>query len=82
MLPSIPGIRKEFTVADGIVKWFDSSKGYGFITTQDGKDVFVHYSAIPGEGYRTLNQGEKVQFEMVISHKGPQARNVLSMSAD
>jgi len=67
-------------VADGIVKWFDASKGYGFITTQDGSDVFVHYTAIPGEGYRTLNQGEKVRFDLVISHKGPQARNVLSLS--
>ena len=69
-------------MADGIVKWFDSEKGYGFITTQDGKDVFVHYTAIPGEGFRTLNQGEKVQFDLVISHKGPQARNVLSYSSD
>ena len=49
-------------MADGIVKWFDPKKGYGFITTQDGKDVFVHYTAIPGEGYRTLTQGDKVQF--------------------
>ena len=70
----------EKTLTDGIVKWFDSEKGYGFITTQDGKDVFVHYTAIPGEGFRTLNQGDRVQFDLVISHKGPQARNVLSYS--
>ncbi len=71
---------KELHVADGIVKWFDSIKGYGFITSQDGADIFVHYTAIPGEGYRTLTQGEKVQFDLVISNKGPQARNVLSFS--
>ena len=71
---------KEDIVADGIVKWFNSEKGYGFITTNDGKDVFVHYTAIPGEGYRTLTPGDKVEFELVISRKGPQARNVLSMS--
>lgn len=69
-------------MADGIVKWFDPEKGYGFITSQDGSDIFVHYTAIPGEGYRTLNQGEKVQFDLIISNKGPQARNVLSYSTD
>jgi CspA family cold shock protein len=67
-------------VADGVVKWFDSEKGYGFITTQDGKDVFVHYSAIPGEGFRKLEQGDKVIFDLVISRKGPQAKNVLTHS--
>ena len=67
-------------MADGIVKWFDSKKGYGFITTQDGKDVFVHYSAIPGEGFRKLEQGEKVIFDLVVSRKGPQAKNVLTHS--
>lgn len=67
-------------MADGIVKWFDSKKGYGFITTQDGKDVFVHYSAIPGDGFRKLEQGEKVEFDLVISKRGPQAKNVLTHS--
>ncbi|HDS30413.1 MAG TPA: cold shock domain-containing protein [Firmicutes bacterium] len=67
-------------MADGVVKWFDAEKGYGFITTQDGKDVFVHYSAIPGEGYRVLVQGDKVQFDLIKSTKGLQARNVLSFS--
>jgi CspA family cold shock protein len=72
--------RKEFNVADGIVKWFDPEKGYGFITSKDGADIFVHYTAIPGEGYRTLTPGEKVQFDLIISNKGPQAKNVLSYS--
>ncbi len=65
---------------EGTVKWFDSSKGYGFITTPDGEDIFVHYTFIPGDGYRKLEQGEKVVFELVKSHKGPQARNVFSVS--
>jgi len=64
----------------GIVKWFDPKKGYGFITMQDGQEVFVHYTAIPGEGFRTLQKGEQVQFELVISKKGPQARNVICVS--
>jgi CspA family cold shock protein len=71
---------KERAVPEGVVKWFDPKKGYGFITTQDGKDVFVHYTFIPGDGYRKLEQGEKVIFELVNSHRGPQARNVLSTS--
>ena len=65
---------------EGVVKWFDSNKGYGFITTPEGEDVFVHYTFIPGDGYRKLEQGEKVVFELVKSHKGPQARNVLCVS--
>ena len=65
---------------EGTVKWFDSSKGYGFITTQEGEDIFVHYTFIPGDGYRKLEQGEKVIFELVKSHKGPQARNVVCVS--
>ncbi|MDP2982573.1 MAG: cold shock domain-containing protein [Candidatus Latescibacter sp.] len=60
----------------GKVKWFNEVKGYGFVTTEDGKDVFVHYSAIKGEGFRTLNEGDSVEFEITEGPKGPQAVNV------
>jgi CspA family cold shock protein len=60
----------------GQVKWFNSQKGYGFIGREDGQDVFVHYSAILEEGYRTLQEGDRVEFEIVEGPKGPQAANV------
>jgi CspA family cold shock protein len=60
----------------GTVKWFNSSKGYGFITRAEGDDVFVHYKAIEGEGYRTLEEGDQVQFEIEQGPKGLQAANV------
>ena len=60
----------------GKVKWFNNSKGYGFIGRDDGPDVFVHYSAIVGDGYRTLQEGDPVEFEIVQGPKGPQAANV------
>jgi CspA family cold shock protein len=60
----------------GTVKWFNNSKGYGFIGRDDGPDVFVHYSAITGDGYRTLREGDPVEFEIVQGPKGPQAANV------
>ena len=60
----------------GKVKWFNNAKGYGFIGQNDGPDVFVHYSAISGAGYRTLEKGDPVQFEVVQGSKGPQAANV------
>jgi CspA family cold shock protein len=60
----------------GNVKWFNNSKGYGFIGRNDGPDVFVHYSAIVGDGYRTLQEGDPVEFEIVQGPKGPQASNV------
>ena len=61
----------------GTVKWFNNSKGYGFIGREDGPDVFVHYSAIVGDGYRTLQEGDPVEFEIVQGPKGPQAANVV-----
>jgi len=60
----------------GTVKWFNGSKGYGFITREEGADVFVHYNAIEGEGYKTLDEGDRVQFEIGEGPKGLQAINV------
>lgn len=61
---------------EGTVKWFNAAKGYGFISRSTGEDVFVHYRSIQGEGYKTLNQGEKVQFDVEQGPKGLQAVNV------
>lgn len=63
----------------GKVKWFNANKGYGFIEAATGKDVFVHYSAIQTDGYRTLDEGEPVEFEVVDGARGPQAANVTKM---
>ncbi len=60
----------------GTVKWFNADKGYGFIEQENGPDVFVHFRSIVGEGYRTLNEGQRVQFEVTQGQKGPQADNV------
>jgi len=60
----------------GTVKWFNESKGFGFITKEDGGDVFVHYSAIQGNGFKTLTEGQAVSFEIVDGPKGPKAENV------
>jgi len=60
----------------GVVKWFNDSKGYGFVTTEDGADVFVHHSSIEMDGFRTLRQGEEVEFEVREGPKGQQAANV------
>jgi cold shock protein len=64
----------------GKVKWFNNSKGYGFIGRDEGTDVFVHHSAIAGEGYRTLREGDVVEFEIVDGEKGQQAANVVKQS--
>jgi len=61
---------------EGTVKWFSTSKGYGFITRESGEDIFVHYSGINGEGFRSLREGDKVEFEVEETDKGPQAANV------
>jgi cold shock protein len=64
------------TMADGIVKWFNDNKGFGFIEQENGDDVFVHYSAIEGSGFRSLKEGDRVTFEIEEGQKGPAAANV------
>ncbi len=63
----------------GIVKWFDAKKGIGFITLEEGNDVFCHFSAIQGSGFKTLEEGQEVEFEIVEGAKGPQAANVTKL---
>jgi len=63
----------------GKVKWFNDSKGYGFIEREAGNDVFVHFSAISMDGYKTLREGQEVEFEIIDGPKGPQANNVMSV---
>ena len=64
-------------MAQGTVKWFNSEKGFGFITKEDGNDVFVHFSAIQGDGFKTLEEGQAVTFDIVDGNRGPQAENVV-----
>ena len=63
----------------GTVKWFNGTKGFGFLSTEEGEDVFVHYSAIQGEGFKSLDEGDQVEFEVVEGEKGPQATNVTKL---
>jgi CspA family cold shock protein len=65
---------------EGVVKWFNEKKGYGFIKKDDGQDIFVHYSAITGKGFKSLAEGDKVRFEVQQGAKGPSASNVEKMS--
>jgi cold shock protein len=67
---------QEVKMAQGTVKWFNGDKGYGFIAVEGGPDVFVHFSAITGGGYRSLEEGQKVEFDITQGQKGPQAENV------
>ncbi len=73
------GYFKEVEMARGIVKWFNDTRGFGFIQQEDGEDVFVHYTAISGEGFRSLKEGEEVEFEITEGPKGPQASNVVKL---
>ena len=65
----------------GTVKWFSDAKGYGFIRQEDGGEIFVHHSAIEGNGFRTLAEGERVEFEVMDEPKGPRAQNVVRLEA-
>ena len=67
-------------MSDGKVKWFNPRKGYGFIATEDGRDIFVHYSSISGDGYKTLVEGDAVTFDIVEGEKGLRAENVIAQS--
>jgi CspA family cold shock protein len=70
-------LRKEvIALPEGIVKWFDARKGYGFIKRDEGQDLFVHFSSIDMDGYKRLNEGDEVSFEIEETDRGPQARNV------
>jgi CspA family cold shock protein len=76
-LPAIRDIERDVEMATGTVKWFNDAKGFGFITQDNGgEDVFCHYSAIGGDGFKTLAEGQKVEFEVVKGPKGLQAANV------
>jgi cold shock protein len=79
-----PAIREKVRVRverlKGTVKWFNNAKGYGFLGRDDGPDVFIHYSSITTEGYKSLQAGDKVEFEIVQGQKGPQAANVTKIS--
>jgi cold shock protein len=81
----IPEINRKFKegsedkMARGKVKWFNDQKGYGFITPENGKDVFVHHSAIQGDGFKTLQEGQDVEFDIVTGPKGEQASNVVKL---
>jgi CspA family cold shock protein len=69
-------VKEAVHVAQGTVKWFSNEKGYGFIEREEGEDVFVHFSAISSEGYKSLQEGQRVEFEVVQGDKGLQAANV------
>jgi cold shock protein len=77
---STPG-QEDHAMANGTVKWFNADKGFGFITQDNGPDVFVHYSAIEESGFKSLNEGDAVQFEVVPGPKGPQAKSVKKVPA-
>jgi CspA family cold shock protein len=75
----LPDVARRFALTQGTVKWFSNEKGYGFLERPDGEDVFVHFTAIQGDGYRTLAEGQSVEFDIVDGPKGKQASNVRAL---
>jgi CspA family cold shock protein len=75
-MAGIASTSKKVEMTQGTVKWFNGDKGYGFIEVEGGPDVFVHFSAITGDGYRNLDEGQKVELDITQGQKGPQAENV------
>jgi cold shock protein len=73
----LPKVKEKVVMANGIVKWFNDAKGYGFIEQEDGPDVFVHHSGITSTGFRSLNEGDRVTFDVEDGQKGPAAVNVV-----
>ncbi|KHO13746.1 csp2 protein product [Latilactobacillus curvatus] len=71
--------QEEIIMNNGTVKWFNADKGFGFITGEDGKDVFAHFSAIQGDGYKSLDEGQAVSFDVEDSDRGPQATNIVKL---
>lgn len=77
--PLLNSRAQEVMELKGTVKWFNAEKGYGFIQVEQGNDVFVHYSAITGEGFKTLEEGQQVEFDITDGNRGPQAANVIKL---
>lgn len=75
----LKGLGGKSNMQNGKVKWFNNEKGYGFIEVEGGDDVFVHFSAIQGEGFKSLEEGQEVSFEIVEGNRGPQAANVVKL---
>lgn len=75
----LEGLGGKSNMQNGKVKWFNNEKGYGFIEVEGGDDVFVHFSAIQGEGFKSLEEGQEVSFEIVEGNRGPQAANVVKL---
>ena len=80
-MPAPENVEEKVENMKGKVKWFNNAKGYGFIGRDDGPDVFVHYSAIGAEGYKSLQEGDEVEFEIVQGQKGPQADKVVKVTS-
>lgn len=75
----LKGLGGNVNMQNGKVKWFNNEKGFGFIEVEGGDDVFVHFSAIQGDGFKTLDEGQRVQFNIVQGNRGPQAENVVKL---